>query len=108
MICILTDPPLAQSPRPRAFGGAAKIVRSGFLAKYDPLHPGRGSVLKASAAQRNRAFVFWIVSFWLPLPIEAGAAYVFRSRYPRTTNNGVIDDAENAAARSSGLRRSMV
>jgi hypothetical protein len=27
--------------------------------------------------------VFRLVSFWIPLPIGLGAAYVFRRRYPR-------------------------
>jgi uncharacterized protein (TIRG00374 family) len=40
--------------------------------------------------------VFRLVSFWLPLPIGLGAAFVFRSRHPRPVDGEVGAHAERA------------
>jgi len=87
-----------------------------------PLTPGglglvelglTGSLLAAGVAAPAAllaTFVFRIVSFWLPLPIGAAAAYVFRTRYPRGANLGVIsvEGTVGVDAGGSGLLRSAV
>jgi uncharacterized protein (TIRG00374 family) len=74
----------------------ALIVAS--LITLIPLTPGglglvelglAGSLVAAGVSAPEAllaTFAFRLVSFWLPLPIGAGAAYAFRSRYPRGAN----------------------